>query len=95
LIIVEKDNKFLLSGLSAETPAHLSIEELDDFIYSRQGKLPSKSVQSKLQAASDFLHSGGEQVILTTLRKLPETLADQSGLRIGSRNSFAAILASS
>jgi hypothetical protein len=48
-----------------------------------------------LRAASDFLHTGGEQVILTTLRKLPETLANQSGLRIGSRNASIALSESS
>jgi carbamate kinase len=36
-----------------------------------------------LRAASEFLHSGGEQVVFTTLRKLPETLAKKNGLRIG------------
>ena len=35
-------------------------------------------------AASQFLHAGGEQVIVTTLRKLSQTLDKQNGLRISS-----------
>jgi len=82
LMIIEKDNKFILSGLSTERPGHLALEELDSIL--GQETFRSDSVHRQMRAASGFLHAGGEQAIITTLRKLPETLAKQSGLRIGS-----------
>jgi carbamate kinase len=82
LSVIESDNKFILSGLGTEIRSHLSLQDLDEL----QSKevIQSRSVQRILNAASKFLHSGGEQVIVTTLRKLSETLNNQSGLWIGS-----------
>jgi len=88
LMIVESDDKFLLSGLSIENLGYWSLEELDTFISVRMESINSRSVQRKLRAASKFLHNGGEQVIVTTLRKLTETLLNKSGLWFGSRNSL-------
>ena len=88
LMIVERDDKFLLSGLSAEGSVHMSLEQLDDFIANRVPYINSKSVQGKLRAASDFLHNGGKQVVVTTLRKLPDAIANQNGLWFGSHEPF-------
>jgi carbamate kinase len=85
MMVVENDQKFILSGLSTETLHQISLEKLDNIL--RNETITSRSVLAKLQAASDFLHHGGEQVIITTLRKLPETLAKRSGLHIGERSS--------
>jgi carbamate kinase len=82
LMVIENDTKFILSGLSTETASHLELAELDSIL--NRENLQSSSVLSKLKAASQFLHNGGEQVIITTLRKLPDTLAEHNGLRIGS-----------
>ncbi|HSQ26713.1 MAG TPA: hypothetical protein VLM80_06275, partial [Anaerolineales bacterium] len=82
------DDKFLLSGLSAEGSVHMSLEQLDDFIANRVPYINSKSVQGKLRAASDFLHKGGKQVVVTTMRKLPDAIANQNGLWFGSREPF-------
>lgn len=84
LMIVESDAKFILSGLSTESAKCLSVEELDDTL--RRETIDSQSVRNRLAAASEFLHCGGAQVVITTLRKLQDTLANQSGLRIGSPN---------
>ena len=81
LSVIESDNKFILSGLSTEIRSHLSLNELDDTL--TQESFRSKSVQRILKAASIFLHEGGEQVVVTTLRKLADTLRNQSGLWIG------------
>jgi len=81
LMIVEKDDKFLLSRLSVEEKKHLSLQEIEAILTGNT--LRSDMVRAKLQAAAKFLNSGGEQVIVTTLRKLPSTLANESGLRIG------------
>lgn len=83
LMVVERDDKFLLSGLSAEGSVHWSLKQLDDFIETRMPYINSRSVQGKLKAASDFLHKGGKQVVVTTLRKLPDAIANQNGLWFG------------
>jgi carbamate kinase len=81
LSVIERDNKFILSGLSTEVRTHLSLTELDQIL--AQEPVRSKSVQRILRAASVFLHSGGQQVVVTTLRKLADTVNNQSGLWIG------------
>ncbi len=88
LMIVERDDKFLLSGLSTEGSVHWSLEQLDEFIETRVPYINSKSVQGKLTAASAFLHNGGKQVVVTTLRKLPDAIANQNGLWFGSHEPF-------
>jgi carbamate kinase len=82
IMVIDTDKKFILSGLSIERPNHLTLAALDDIL--KLDTLTSTSVYRQLQAASHFLHHGGEQVIITTLRRLPETLNEQGGLRIGS-----------
>lgn len=81
LMIIEKDDKFILSRLSTESNTRLSLQDAEETL-ARQ-TFSSNMVRAKLQAAVDFIHTGGEQVIITTLRKLPATLAGESGLRIG------------
>jgi carbamate kinase len=84
LMVIENNTKFLMAGLSTEAQNYMDLDTLDT-ILSREN-FQSSTVLSKLKAASQFLHSGGEQVIITTLRKLPDTLANQNGLRFGSTN---------
>lgn len=84
LMVIEADNKFTLSRLTIEDLNHLTLSELDAFL--KQESIGSSSVQAKLNAASQFLHHGGELVIVTTLRKLSQTLEKKSGLWIGSLN---------
>jgi carbamate kinase len=81
LIIVEKDDKFLLSRLSVEEKKYLTLQEVEEILAG--DTISSNMVRAKLQAATKFLGSGGEQVIISTLRKLPSTLAKESGLWIG------------
>jgi carbamate kinase len=81
LMVVDRDDKFAMMGLSTEQQTHLSLQDLDALLHS--ATFASQMVEGKLQATADFLHGGGEQVIITTLRKLPATLAGKAGLRIG------------
>lgn len=81
LMVVENDDKFLLSRLSTEAKTELALQDVEQILAGKT--LTSNMVRAKLQAAADFLRSGGEQVVITTLRKLPSTLARESGLRIG------------
>jgi carbamate kinase len=80
--VIENDSKFILSGLSTEKTNLLSLESLDAFLENE--KFSSSTVENKLRAASEFLHKGGGQVIITTLQKLPAALSGGYGLRIGS-----------
>jgi len=82
LMVIEGDEKFLLSGFSTEAANYLSLAELSARL--ERARFQSSTVQSKLQAAHKFLQEGGEQVVITTLRKLPEVFSRQSGLRLGS-----------
>ncbi len=85
LMVIEKDSKFILSHLTTETSSHLTLEELQTIL--ERETLSSSSVQAQLWAAARFLQSGGEQVVITTLRGLPATLLGKSGLRIGAAHS--------
>jgi carbamate kinase len=82
LMVVEANEKFILSGLSTEDAQHLTLEALRTLL--EKEKTISTSVAEKLQTAYQFLQEGGEQVVITTLRKLPEVFAKHNGLRIGS-----------
>ncbi len=81
LMVIERDEKFALSRLSTEQSHHLSFDDLTALLAVED--IGSNMVRAKLQAAANFLGSGGEQVIITTLRKLPLTLREEGGLRIG------------
>ncbi len=85
LMIIENDDKFILSRLSTESNRHMSLEEAERLL--AQETFESNMVRAKLQASIKFLRGGGEQVIITTLRKLPSTLEKKSGLRIGATHS--------
>jgi hypothetical protein len=47
--------------------------------------MSSSSVKNILNAASQFLHGGGEQVVITTLRGLSNAMTHQGGFRIGTK----------
>lgn len=81
LMVIESDDKFALSRLSTERGHHLTAAELNALLAVET--IGSNMVRAKLRAAANFLDSGGEQVIITTLRKLPLALKDEGGLRIG------------
>lgn len=81
LMVIESDEKFAVSRLSTEQMNHLSLDELKALLST--GSFQSNMVSAKLRAAADFLESGGEQVIITTLRKLPQALENKAGLRLG------------
>ena len=81
LMIIEKDDKFIKSRLRTEANTRLTVQAAEEILAGKT--VNSNMVQSKLKAAVDFLRNGGQQVIITTLRRLPLTLAGKSGLRIG------------
>jgi carbamate kinase len=85
LMVVDKDDKYIRAELSTEATNHLALDRLDNLLQSEA--IASTQMRRQLRAASVFLHNGGEQVVITTLRGLPHALAKQSGLRIGSLQS--------
>jgi carbamate kinase len=87
--VIESDEKFILSGLSTENLSHISVEELDSMLQREPSR--SRSVQRILKSAAKFLHQGGEQVVITTLNKLDDTLHKQNGLWIGALESYQAL----
>jgi len=84
LMIVEDDTKFIMSGIGISDHVRMTREELEKVLESRT--ISSNMVVRKLQSANEYLRSGGSQVIITTLEKLPSTLIKDSGLWIGDQN---------
>ncbi len=82
LSIIEADKKFILSGFSTENHSFLELDRLEDIL--AHEAIPSNTVKRTLKAAAEFLRDGGDQVIVTTNRRLADTLKFESGLFIGS-----------
>jgi carbamate kinase len=82
LMIVDRDDKFIRSGLVMDRLNLISLEKLDEIL--QRETFQSGTVEGALRGASEFLHSGGEQVMISSLANLPRNLANKSGLRIGS-----------
>jgi carbamate kinase len=82
LIILTKVEKVAINFNTPreETFSKLHIEEAMSYL--EQGQFPSTTMGPKIRAAIDFLRSGGEQVIITSARKLQEALAGKTGTRI-------------
>ena len=81
LMIIDRDEKFAMMGLSTEQKTDLPLPQLEAVLSSEP--FTSQMVRGKLEAAADFLRGGGEQVIITTLRRLPAMLQGKAGLHIG------------
>ncbi len=81
LMIIDRNDKFALMGLNTEQQRRLTLDDLNTLL--SHERFDSQTVEAKLQAAASFLRNGGEQVIITTLRKLPATLDGTAGLHIG------------
>ncbi len=84
LMIVDRNDKFIRSGLIMDKLNVISLSDLDEILH--RETIHSGTVQNALRAASEFLHSGGEQVMISSLSRLPDNLAGKRGLRIGSRH---------
>jgi len=82
LIVIDSDEKFIRSGIMMD--GFITLSELDNIIDDQQ--ILSNTVLGTLKAASEFLHRGGEQVMITNLLKLHQNLINKKGLRIGVRN---------
>lgn len=82
LMVVEHDSGFLSAGIGTENYQSISRNQLEEML--KSNKIQSGFVRRKFSSAEEFLKSGGDQVIITTLRKLPATLIKESGLWIES-----------
>ena len=82
LMIVDRDDKFIRSGLVMDRLNMISLSELDEIL--RKETIQSGTVQGALRSASEFLHGGGEQVMISSLANLTKNLANKRGLRLGS-----------
>ena len=66
VMVIDRDDKFILSGLNMAKMHSISLEELDAIM--AQELLRSSTVRRMLTAASEFLHNGGEQVMITKFK---------------------------
>jgi carbamate kinase len=85
LRIVDREDKFYRTGLVMDESNVVPLDRLDAIL--QQNAIESASVRSTLESASEFLHHGGEQVMITSLSKLSGNLSNKRGLRIGSARS--------
>jgi carbamate kinase len=79
-IVMNKENGFLRYHISIDPRNEMSLEQLDDLL--EKNTLDSPSILSKLKAADRFLHDGGREVLITSMRQLPNAVSGQSGLFI-------------
>jgi carbamate kinase len=84
LMVVQHDSGFLSSGIGTENYQTIPRAEIEEMLEGNQ--IQSGFVRRKLDSAKEFLQNGGEQVIITTLRKLSSTLINESGLWIEAEN---------
>ena len=84
LMVVEHDSGFLSAGIGSGNYQSISRSQLEEMLTSN--KIQSGFVRRKLSSAKEHLQSGGDQVIITTLRKLPGALKKESGLWIEADN---------
>jgi carbamate kinase len=82
LMIVDRDDKFIHSGLVMDRLNMISVSQLDEIL--QREAIESNTVQSALWSTAEFLRNGGEQVMISSLSNLPSNLANKRGLRIGS-----------
>ena len=81
VLIVERDDALVLSGLDPDAGQCLPAEAVAARLV--QQSITLRSVAPYLRLAVDFLNSGGQQVMVTTLPKLAGALGAQGGLRVG------------
>lgn len=68
-------------GTPAESPLHrVTAEEAEQLL--RDGEFPNGSMGPKIEAALDFLHCGGSEVIVTDPQHLSAALAGNTGTHI-------------
>ncbi|GAK59714.1 carbamate kinase, carbamate kinase-like [Candidatus Vecturithrix granuli] len=82
LVILTKVEKV---AINFNTPQETTFDRLqihEAMQYLEQGHFPSTTMGPKIWAAIDFLKSGGEEVIITSAKKLPDALDGKAGTRI-------------
>ncbi len=81
VMVVDREDKYILSGLMREKINTMTLSQLDALL--SDGAISSNTVLRSLRAASEFLHSGGEQVQIASLENLSRLIAGERGLWIG------------
>ena len=80
LMVVEHDSGFISAGMGTGNYQTISQSQIEEMLMSN--KIQSGFVRRKLSSAKEYLQSGGDQGVITTLRKLPATFKKESGLWI-------------
>jgi carbamate kinase len=77
LVLLTKVEKV---AINFNTPQEITFDKLqihEVMQYLEQGHFPSTTMGPKIWAAIDFLKSGGEEVIITSAKKLPDALMEK------------------
>ena len=84
ILLMEVDNLYTHYGRpEQEALEHVSADELRAL--ADQGHFPAESVGPKVEAALQFVHSGGQTAVITSAEKLAQALADRGGTRLSLR----------
>ena len=81
LIIVDREDKFIRAGLTTDKLNVIPLEKAGWIPGKRSDCLQHRS--ECIKGCFGVLHSGGEQVMISSLSKLSHNLARKRGLRIG------------
>jgi carbamate kinase len=81
VILTSVENVYL--NFNKKDPVKLEKVSLDEIkSYHAQGQFPAGSMGPKIEAAMNFLESGGEEVIITSLGKARDAVLGNAGTRI-------------
>jgi len=81
VILTNVECAYLNFGKPDETPLPLLTDKEAEKYYS-QGQFPSGSMGPKIQAAVDFIRSGGDEVLITSAGYLKAALINRAGTKI-------------
>jgi carbamate kinase len=82
ILVIENEQKYIRAGLNPQKPMHISLAALTKL--REDENIQSSTVKRSIRVAFDFINQGGEQVIITSLKTLPNIYDGKSGVRIGS-----------
>ncbi len=81
IILTNVDRVYLNYGKSDEKPIdEMSVDQAQTYL--DQGQFPPGSMGPKIQAAIDYIHHGGKEVLITSANHLKAALLSRSGTKI-------------
>ncbi|MEA1913000.1 MAG: carbamate kinase [candidate division WOR-3 bacterium] len=81
MILTAVPEAYINFGTKRQKPLReITVIEIENYL--KRGEFPPGSMGPKIKAAIDFLRSGGEEVIITSVEFIPEALEGKRGTKI-------------